>query len=143
MLPPARCGRMPLFGSPKPDLPLQCPRDQTVMDKLKVESAVVDRCPACKGTWFDQKEIRRVSGDKDIELLATRVRQFAQPSPFACPRCGGGCVASFVEDVEVDTCTLCHGVWMDARELDEAKRQFGAVRDLSNDRQFRSFLSRL
>lgn len=122
----------------------QCPRDQTLLVKLQHESVVLDRCPACAGTWFDAKELRVVTKDKELERFAQRIREFAEPSGFACPRCGGACVQSFVEEVVVDTCTLCHGVWMDAREVDESKRLLGATRALSGaGLGFRGFLSRL
>lgn len=127
------------------DAPLACPRDGAAMEKQKSpESVVLDRCPSCRGIWFDQTELQRVAHDAEMEKLAERVRQFAQPSPFACPRCAGNCVGSFVGDVEVDTCTLCHGVWLDAGELQEAKRQLDAQRLLAGTGVgFRSFLRRL
>lgn len=124
---------------------LACPRDGALLEKLSApESVVLDRCPSCKGTWFDHRELRRVAHDAEIETLAQRVRQFAQASPFSCPRCAGNCVSSFVGEVEVDTCTLCHGVWVDAGELQEAKRQVDTQRILSGTGVgFRSFLRKL
>lgn len=115
------------------------------MEKQKAaQNVVLDRCPSCSGMWFDRKEITLVAHDSELEKLAERVRQFAQPSPFACPRCAGTCVASFVGEVEVDTCTLCHGVWLDAGELQEAKRQLDTQRVLSGTSTgFRTFLRRL
>lgn len=114
------------------------------MTKLQHERVVLDRCPQCAGTWFDAKELRVVTKDKELERFAQRIREFAEPSGFACPRCGGNCVQSFVEEVVVDTCTVCRGVWMDPREVDESKRLLGATRALSGAGSgFRAFLSGL
>jgi Zn-finger nucleic acid-binding protein len=130
----------------RPDAALSCPRDQATMLKLDVDdgAVVLDRCPTCKGTWFDTAELRLVTKDAQLERLAEQVRAFREPSPFSCPRCGGACIESFVGDVQVDTCTLCHGIWLDHGELEEAKRQLDAKRALDGaGLRFRSFLSRL
>jgi Zn-finger nucleic acid-binding protein len=114
------------------------------MEKFVREFVTLDRCPTCHGLWFDAHEIRRVTHDKELEQMAERVRAFAEPSPFACPRCGGSCVASHIQEVEVDTCTLCHGVWLDAGELEEAQRELGTARVLADASPgFRTFLRRV
>lgn len=114
------------------DSAIFCPRDRTPLTKVATENVVIDRCDRCAGAWFDKKELRRVAQDKEVEALAARVRQVRMPSGFRCPRCGDECVQSFVGDVEVDTCVACHGVWLDRRELDEAKRQVQVNRVLSD-----------
>jgi len=114
------------------------------MAKIQRAQVVLDECGACKGFWFDHGELRRVADDKEMEARATRERKYPEASPFACPRCGGACHRSFVGEVEVDTCGKCLGVWLDARELEEAKRQLDAARALSGAGSgFRAFLARL
>ena len=131
------------FRAPLPDVPLACPRDQAPLGRVLREKVALDECPTCHGLWLDAKELRALTRDKELERLAARVRQFALPSAFACPRCGGACVASHVEEVEVDTCTVCHGVWLDRGELDEAKRQLDTRRILGGSGGLRTFLRRL
>lgn len=117
---------MPLFRSSPEALPagaLACPRDASPLESFAVDGVALDKCPACRGTWFDASELRRVAHDKELEKLAAHVGKYPAQSGFACPRCGGACVKAFVGDVEVDTCVACRGVWLDAGELDEAKRQ--------------------
>jgi len=123
---------------------MDCPRDGAQLVKLTRGEVTLDRCPTCSGLWFDATELKRVAHDKELESLASRVRAYAEPSPFACPRCGGACVASHVQEVEVDTCTLCHGIWLDAGELDEAKRVVDTARLLDGSSVgLRSFLRRV
>lgn len=40
-----------------------------------------------------------------------------------CPRCGGLMDIERAEDVEVDVCLVCRGVWLDAGELEGLKRK--------------------
>jgi Zn-finger nucleic acid-binding protein len=55
---------------------------------------------------------------------ATRV---ATPSirkrkgPLACPECGGSLTAQRVEGIEIDRCSHCVGVWLDAGEYDAVR----------------------
>jgi ribosomal protein L37AE/L43A len=39
-----------------------------------------------------------------------------------CPRCGGGLKEQHVEDVKIDECQDCGGVWLDRGELDQLRR---------------------
>jgi Zn-finger nucleic acid-binding protein len=129
---------------PVGDPVILCPRDRAQMLKVKRGDVVLDECGRCKGLWFDHRELKAVAHDGDLEKRAAHLRRFPVPSPFACPRCGGGCQQSFVGDVEVDTCVSCHGVWLDANELEEAKRQLDADRMArGGGAGFLSFLARL
>lgn len=123
---------------------LVCPRDGAALTKLTREETTIDQCPSCKGAWFDATEIKRVTRDNELAALAERVSKYADPSPFPCPRCGAACVANHVDEVEVDTCTKCRGVWLDAGELEEAKREIEVNRLLRDSGpSFRSFLRRV
>lgn len=126
------------------DVLLECPHDGNAMEKHVVDDVVVDRCKSCGGTWFDAKELRRVTHDKELEKLATRLPMVKVVSPFRCPRCAHECIEGHVADVEVDTCTECHGVWLDKGELVEAQRALKTERLLQHAGPgFRSFLQRL
>jgi hypothetical protein len=39
-----------------------------------------------------------------------------------CPRCGGSLKEQHVEDVKIDECEDCGGVWLDRGELDQLRR---------------------
>lgn len=124
---------MPLLRRPSPDTrTLLCPRDQVELDKLERAGVTVDRCPTCRGHWLDAGELRRITSDREVERRATHVGTYAEPTPLLCPRCGAGCMEAFVEEVRVDTCPSCHGVWTDAGEIEEAKRQVQVRRMLSD-----------
>lgn len=136
---------MPLFESKaQVEIVLECPHDGSALEKRDVDGTIIDRCTTCGGTWFDAKELRRVANDKELEKLATRLPMVKVVSPFRCPRCGFECVEGHVAEVEVDTCTQCHGVWLDKGELAEAQRSLHTQRLLAaTGAGFRSFLARL
>lgn len=128
----------------EPETILACPRDARPMIKLRVDSTTLDRCEGCGGTWFDAKELARVADDKEVEALASRIPINAVNSPFDCPACGARCVEGRVDEVAVDTCMKCHGVWLDRGELGEAKRLVQTDRIMrSQGPGFRTFLARL
>jgi len=46
----------------------------------------------------------------------------AGTSSMRCPRCDGGLVESKVDEVSIDTCEKCGGVWLDSGELEQLTR---------------------
>lgn len=127
-----------------PDSQVVCPRDERPLDKVVVDGVTVDRCGRCRGVWFDAGELRRVTREPEIERQATRERRVPLRSPFACPRCAGACNLAYVEEVAVDVCVECKGVWLDAGELEEAKREVEVARILDQGGPgLRAFLRRL
>ncbi|MDN3510419.1 MAG: zf-TFIIB domain-containing protein [Candidatus Jettenia sp.] len=49
--------------------------------------------------------------DQDQEDVAKRLKRM-----LLCPRCMGELRIVFHEDVEVDTCLTCNGIWVDIIE---------------------------
>ena len=43
----------------------------------------------------------------------------AGTSSMRCPRCDGSLVESKVDEVSIDTCERCGGVWLDSGELEQ------------------------
>ena len=59
-----------------------------------------------------------------IEKLRTKMRLAAQAkeagtSSMKCPRCDGTLKEIFIEEVPVDTCDKCAGVWLDSGEMEK------------------------
>jgi uncharacterized protein len=83
-----------------------------------------DDCPRCGGAFLDRHELARLSGQRAAEhLLALDPRaSVSPPSTAACPGCGdameGRTIADGHATADLDLCPTCHGVWLDAGELD-------------------------
>ena len=60
-----------------------------------------------------------------IEKLRAKMRLAAQAkeagtSSMKCPRCDGGILKEiFIEEVPIDTCDKCAGVWLDSGEMEK------------------------
>lgn len=80
----------------------------------------VDRCPDCKGIWFDGGELEAILGVAAKELSVPLRAKKCGP---LCPRCIEP-LRTFQYPqtlVNVDMCKKCNGLWFDASELKEIK----------------------
>jgi Zn-finger nucleic acid-binding protein len=103
--------------------PVDCPKCQVRMNSLDIEvkwrTVTVDACPKCNGLWLDKGELKEIIGDRKLTEYLTKDIGTKTESPLVCPRCGGLMDYQHAEDVEVDVCLSCRGVWLDAGELAE------------------------
>ena len=49
----------------------------------------------------------------------------ASSAPMTCPRCGGTLQEGKIDEVSVDTCDKCGGVWLDSGELQQLTKREG------------------
>lgn len=61
--------------------------------------------------------IREMRAKLDAERAKAR-----QSEPLRCPRCSVALVEEAVENVKIDRCPQCNGVWLDAGELEQLQR---------------------
>lgn len=101
--------------------PVDCPKCQVRLNEIDAmipgKELMMDACPKCHGLWFDKGELRKVIGERKLADYLTKDIGTKTESPLVCPRCGGPMDYEHAEDVEVDVCLSCHGVWLDSREL--------------------------
>jgi len=71
-----------------------------------------DRGRALENEYFRRKEQELL--DKMKQKLADDA---SQPTEMTCPRCVGKLVETDYENVKIDVCDTCSGVWLDAGEL--------------------------
>jgi hypothetical protein len=90
-----------------------------------IEGEDIDRCPGCRGMFFDKGELQSIS--KLVSLFSDvgleeeeidTIPLFERERKLKCPHCeepmveqdvGGGYV--------IDICTGCEGIWLDFGEL--------------------------
>lgn len=86
--------------------------------------ATLDVCPTCHSIFVEEFELSALS--EPLARLPFRQRPAAQvelaPGQVGCPGCGRALDKVPVSGVEVELCCGCHGVWLDAGEL-EALRE--------------------
>ena len=71
-----------------------------------------------------EEEYFRRKDKESLELLREHIREEArkhrgEPATMDCPRCTGKLHAENYNDVQLDRCDSCGGIWLDAGELQE------------------------
>jgi len=109
---------------------MRCPKCRADMERVDYEGTEVDRCTICNGIWFDAGEIdvlrdKQAAAAIDIGDAGIGKQSNAMDS-YQCPRCSAAMV-KVVDPKQThiwyETCSSCHGSYLDAGEL----------RDLADD----------
>ncbi len=104
---------------------LRCPADHHSLKVQTVGRATFAHCVYCAGIWLTREALLPPSLDPAALPPATRVATPAtrkRKTPLQCPECGGPLTPERVEGIEIDRCTHCVGVWLDAGEYDAVRR---------------------
>jgi len=105
---------------------MECPNDNTKLEKVLFHNVEVDYCPKCLGIWFDNDELRLVKDDKDEQLNWLDVNLWKNKEDFKvsssikhCPVCRVALteVGYDKSKVKVDFCKMCNGIWLDRGEF--------------------------
>ncbi len=83
-----------------------------------------DRRKSLEEEYFHRKN------QEAIEKLRERMKvseeaKAAGTSSMQCPRCDGRLMETKIEDVTIDTCDKCGGVWLDSGELEQMTKKAG------------------
>lgn len=81
----------------------------------------IDVCPKCKGIWLDRGELHKLLKDRKLANYLTKHIGTQSKSEMVCPRCGGLMDIEKAEDIELDVCLTCNGIWLDEGELEALK----------------------
>ncbi|HEV8428392.1 MAG TPA: zf-TFIIB domain-containing protein [Pyrinomonadaceae bacterium] len=81
-----------------------------------------ERRRGLEGEYFHKKN------QEAIEKLRARMKvaeeaKAAGTSSMKCPRCDGSLKENKFEEVLIDTCDKCGGVWLDSGELEQLTRK--------------------
>ena len=70
---------------------------------------------------LEEEYFRRRDKESLDRLRAALNEQSSNEGPvtMACPRCDGRLHQKTFDDVTIDQCDRCHGVWLDAGELEQ------------------------
>jgi Zn-finger nucleic acid-binding protein len=106
---------------------IDCPRDWVKMEQKEIEilgpNITIDECPKCHGIYLDSGELKKMIKDKKLSDYLTKDIGTKTKSKLVCPRCGGLMDTEYADDIEVDVCLTCHGVWLDPGELEDLKEK--------------------
>lgn len=120
---------------------MECPACGSTLSPFQVGDATIDACRSgCGGIWFDEKELQRVDekqefSDHEILKLAKEKEKnkVDHKKIKPCPRCKGEVlVRQFFDpknEIEIDQCWNCCGIWLDVGELNAVRTQYETAAD--------------
>jgi len=79
-----------------------------------------DRKKALEEEYFRKKDQEALE-----KLRARRGAAEAEKSLPRCPKCDGSLIEVSHEGVQIDRCNKCHGIWLDAGELETLTKHEG------------------
>jgi uncharacterized protein len=88
--------------------------------------AHTDKPSSTEEEYFAREEIekKRKLAIQQAQALVEQQREALKKAHYMkCPKCGMDLQTLKRGNVEVDTCFNCHGVWLDAGELDQLHQQ--------------------
>lgn len=103
---------------------LACPRDGSTMHETTVGEAQLDVCGKCGGQYFDAGEMFSAFGVKADPSTWDRKETGGgvKDSTMKCARCDAFMlvqnVAYETQNVEIDRCGNCGGLWLDKGEVE-------------------------
>lgn len=76
------------------------------------EITMDDRGKALENEYFRRQEQELIE-----KMRAKLASEAKDASHLECPKCDGKLVETDYENIKMDVCNKCHGVWLDAGEL--------------------------
>jgi uncharacterized protein len=87
-------------------------------------SGMDDRRKGLEEEYFHRKNQEAIEKLRE-KMKVSEEAKAAGISSMRCPRCDGNLAESKFEEVLIDTCDKCGGVWLDSGELEQVTRREG------------------
>ncbi len=107
------------------------------MQTVQFDDVEVDRCSGCGGLWFDileHEDLRNLKGSEELDTgdrISGRIMN--EVRDIDCPSCGSrmlSMVALKQRDIEYEKCSHCSGIYFDAGELADFKKDKSWIESL-------------
>ena len=110
------------------DADLRCPDDAHLLRVVNEGRVTYAVCRHCDGVWFSRKAIE---GTDAVRFSHASGRPRNDPTTKvvrSCPECSVRLDTESVDDVVIDVCPKCGGVWLDPGEYQAARRRSARIR---------------
>ena len=84
-----------------------------------------DRRKGLEEEYFHRKNQEAIEKLREKMKVSAEAKA-AGTSSMRCPRCDGTLVTGQIEDVSIDTCDKCGGIWLDSGELEQLTKREGS-----------------
>jgi len=125
---------------------MDCPRTGKPLKAVKVGGIEVDISEGCGGVWFDNHELKKFTPTSSAlgKVLAEHLKSFHKlliddDKRLNCPKDTDVVMMrryfSAKQQIEIDECPACGGVWLDSEELDSIHDLFPKNDDFEKTQQ--------
>ena len=83
-----------------------------------------DRRRGLEEEYFHRKNKEAIEKLRE-KMKVSEDAKAAGTSSMRCPRCDGTLVTNQIDEVSVDTCDKCGGIWLDSGELEQLTKREG------------------
>jgi len=83
-----------------------------------------DRRRGLEEEYFHRKNKEAIEKLRE-KMKVSEEAKAAGTSSMRCPRCDGTLVTNQIDEVSVDTCDKCGGIWLDSGELEQLTKREG------------------
>jgi Zn-finger nucleic acid-binding protein len=112
---------------------MKCPRDQTELSIKNKEGVVGYCCNDCSGIFLKGIGMKAFKLNFETDILES---SFENPlnnaSDIHCANCSSQMQVSLIDEVEIDICHHCQGVWFDKREVTKILDENSPVYELKD-----------
>ncbi len=122
---------------------MECPVCGNRTEEVSIEGIAVDVCKGgCAGIWFDNFELKKVdephesAGEGLLDIERDESIHIDHTQRRKCPKCEDAIMMrhffSVKQEVEVDECPNCAGIWLDSGELGKIRSQYNSEEERKN-----------
>jgi hypothetical protein len=113
---------------------MNCPRCKATLKTIDYEGIRIETCSKCEGEWLDADELKHITKAREVRFDENERRAIAAATGITgvelkdvdddlrCPKCSGQTdPINYGGDtgIIIDRCTDCHGIWLDAGEIEK------------------------
>jgi len=102
---------------------MNCPACASTFQQLPHDRLVIDRCPTCRGLWFDENELKSYLTHSRVGIAVERhPATLGEESPLRCPRCESPAMKACRRGgVDFLKCSDCAGLFLSASSVRELR----------------------
>ncbi len=71
---------------------------------------------------MEYEKLKKIEEEKHKNLVEGDKKRLKELHFMRCPKCGMELIAVDYKDIEVDKCSECEGIWLDAGELEAVSK---------------------
>ena len=104
---------------------MKCPRDDSKLNINSREGIVGYCCDECNGIFLKGSYMKAFKINFKTKVLEYRFKiPTNTESDLLCSHCNRQMLTSYIDDIEIDICKHCQGVWFDKSEVKDIIKQY-------------------